>query len=295
MYESDISYGNVWTPSSHIINNENTNNISKNNTGFSSTNNIFNDKMTITSTCKQIIPSMSITSSNTQLSTFNNTNTTTSTNGNRNNGRRYFGSQNQPSCCMTTSFRHQSVQDSISSMQQPPSMPLLYPLPLSPKTNNHTSRLYQSTIISPSTDKKQIIVQKPYSVIRPCKHYVTSTTNLNFNILHQSPTTRSPLPTMLLQSPKLKRTDLTNSSPDTGIGIESNGYDQQIIPVTNGSLMPLHAYHSLSSSNMVFGQHHQSTIISLIEIQQQQQQQPLLLLPSLQLLVVMITALLNVN
>ncbi|KAK4468921.1 hypothetical protein MN116_007587 [Schistosoma mekongi] len=250
MYESDMSYGNVWTPSSHIVNNENINNIGKNSTRFNSTNNMFNDKMTTTVNCKQIIPSMSITSLSTPLSTFNSIITTTSINRNRNNQSRYFESQNQPSSCMTTSFRHQSVQNSISSVQQPPSMPLLYPLPLSPKPSNHTSRLYQSAIISPSTDKKQITVQKPYYITRPSKQYVTSMTNLNFNILHQSSTTPSPLPTMLLQSPKLKRTDLINSSPDTGIGIESTGYDQQTISATNGSFMPLHVYHSLSSSNI---------------------------------------------
>ncbi|VDP61112.1 unnamed protein product [Schistosoma mattheei] len=152
----------------------------------------------------------------------------------------YFTSQDQPSS-MTASFRHQSAQNSSSSIQPPPPMPLLYP---SPVTTSQTSRLYQSTIISPSIDRKQITA-------RPSYKHVTSTTNLDFGMHHNHSTIPSPLSTMLLlQSPKLKRTELTNSSPDTGIGIEST-YDQQTTPCTGGSFMPLNAYHhSLSSSNM---------------------------------------------
>ncbi|XP_018653439.1 hypothetical protein Smp_163950 [Schistosoma mansoni] len=181
----------------------------------------------------------------------NNNKTTNVSNTTNINKSHYFTSQDQPSC-MTTSFRHQSAQNSSSSIQQPPSMPLLYPLPVS---TNHTSRLYQSTIISPSIDRKQIIP-------RPSYKQVTPTTNFDFSMhhYHNHSTIPSPLSTMLLlQSPKLKRTELTNSSPDTGIGIEST-YDQQTTTCTGGSFTPLNTYHhSLSSSNMAVwspSQHH---------------------------------------
>uniref|UniRef100_A0A094ZQD1 Uncharacterized protein n=1 Tax=Schistosoma haematobium TaxID=6185 RepID=A0A094ZQD1_SCHHA len=246
MHESNNSLGNVWTSSFSVNNNNNktsvstTTNISKSSTTFQSISNMFNDKMTTAVNCIQIIPSMSIPSNVIPHSTITSATTTTTISKNNNNVGYYFTSQDQPSS-MTASFRHQSAQNSSSSIQPPPPMPLLYP---SPVTTSHTSRLYQSTIISPSIDRKQITA-------RPSYKHVTSTTNLDFGMHHNHSTIPSPLSTMLLlQSPKLKRTELTNSSPDTGIGIEST-YDQQTTPCTGGSFMPLNAYHhSLSSSNM---------------------------------------------
>ncbi|CAH8597803.1 unnamed protein product [Schistosoma intercalatum] len=247
MHESNNSLGNVWTSSFSVNNNNNnktsvstTTNISKSSTTFQSISNMFNDKMTTAVNCIQIIPSMSIPSNVIPHSTITSATTTTTISKNNNNVGYYFTSQDQPSS-MTASFRYQSAQNSSSSIQPPPPMPLLYP---SPVTTSHTSRLYQSTIISPSIDRKQITA-------RPSYKHVTSTTNLDFGMHHNHSTIPSPLSTMLLlQSPKLKRTELTNSSPDTGIGIEST-YDQQTTPCTGGSFMPLNAYHhSLSSSNM---------------------------------------------
>uniref|UniRef100_A0A3Q0KRT0 CST complex subunit CTC1 n=1 Tax=Schistosoma mansoni TaxID=6183 RepID=A0A3Q0KRT0_SCHMA len=258
MYERDHSVGNVWN-SSFSVNNHNNNkttnvsnttNINKSSTAFHSISNMFNDKVTSAVNCIQIIPSNVIPFS-TITNVTTSTTTTTTISKNNNNVGHYFTSQDQPSC-MTTSFRHQSAQNSSSSIQQPPSMPLLYPLPVS---TNHTSRLYQSTIISPSIDRKQIIP-------RPSYKQVTPTTNFDFSMhhYHNHSTIPSPLSTMLLlQSPKLKRTELTNSSPDTGIGIEST-YDQQTTTCTGGSFTPLNTYHhSLSSSNMAVwspSQHH---------------------------------------
>ncbi|CAH8619822.1 unnamed protein product [Heterobilharzia americana] len=245
MYESDMSLGHVYTSSCYLANNATittvtaTNKYDKNNTASHSVNNLSSEEVTTSMVNRiEILPRMSNSSKKTAA-------TTPTTSRVNNTGIYYFPLKTQTSTYVPTSFRYQPVQ-SCSPIQQPPSMPLLYPLPSGGTgTPDHASRLYQSTIVSPYMDQTQIAVHKQSYPAMRLNRQITTVTHLNCG-MHNS-IAPSPLPSnILLQSPKHKRTELTNSSPDTGIGVEST-CDQQIV---GGSFVPFNSYHSSSSSNM---------------------------------------------
>nr|CAH8865592.1 unnamed protein product [Trichobilharzia regenti] len=284
VYESDMSFldGNICCPTittSHLIigglTTPNTTTMTKDinhrsTTAFHSINNLSNDDGMTTSMINRIkiIPRMGDSSNYTTALPNNNTN-------NSSHETHYFPTNTADSSnCMTTSSNSQLHQE----QPPPPSMPLLYNIPSvrTPRTPSRTSRLYQSTILPSSTsnDQKQQVsfVHRPYPFIR--------SSNKQINSGCYDPSALSN--TALLQSPRHKSTELTNSSPDTGIGVESN-YDQQITSGGGcggggggGCFMPLNAYHhhnhhsSSSSTNLMMPKIVWSPIVESNSLQQRQ-------------------------